>query len=248
MFYRFIGVLLALLCSGTVWSAPCVPDLPERAIPQAGESSIAMFARETVKDEYRPPEKMSRRGFDYLLGMWNAVTIYPCDRSRPATIEIKNFEIVRLDAVTGRLITEFSVRFGGNGGSSFAGGGQWKRSPEWFISGQPERQPTVVSTREGIFRVDLKSIPEAIVHMWTDRIPAVPGDSYGIRAEVRVVGDARLQLAMDYWKGRDSQPLPWAEDCQGMNHCEAWLGDWIGDTKGEFITVLSPRSLLGNSR
>jgi hypothetical protein len=206
-----------------------------------------MFAHETIKDEYRPAEKMAKRGFDHLLGMWNATTIYPCDRSHPATIEIRKFEIVRLDPTTGKLSTEFAVRFGGNGGSSFAGGGQWKRSPEWFISGQPERQPTVVSTQGGVFRVDLKSIPENILHMWTDRIPAVADQIYGIRVEVRVTGDARLQLAVDYWKGSDSQPLPWAEDCQGMNHCEAFLGDWIGDTNGKFITVVSPRTLLGSA-
>lgn len=247
MLQRLLGALM-LLVSEIAWAQPCAPGLPERAVPQAGETGIAMFPEETIKDEYRPAAKMANRGFDHLLGMWNAVTVYPCDRSRPATIEIKEFDIVRLDHATGKLITEFSIRFDGNGGSSFAGGGQWKRLPEWFISGQPERQPTIVAMRRSGFLIDLKSIPEHILHMWTDRIPAVAGHVYGIRAEVRVTGDARLQLAMDYWKGRDSRPLPWAEDCQGMNHCEAWLSDWIGDTAGQFVTVISPRSLLGNAR
>ncbi len=240
--------LLMLIVSGSTLAQPCAPDLPERAIPQAGETGVAMFPRETIKEEYRPARKMSDRGFDHLLGMWNAVTVYPCDRSRPATIEIKAFDIVRLDPETGRLITEFSIRFDRNGSPSFAGGGQWKRLPEWFISGQPERQPTVAATRRSSFLIDLKSIPAHILHMWTDRIPAVAGHVYGIRAEVRVTGDARLQLAMDYWKGRDSQPLPWTEDCQGMNHCEAWLGDWIGDTAGQFVTMVAPQSLLSNTR
>lgn len=244
MFRRLTLALFALTLSGFVLAQSCAPGLPERVIPVAGKDGIAMFPEETIKDEYRPAKKMAERQFNHLVGMWNAVTAYPCDRGRPATIEFQEFEVVRLDPSTGKLIPELSLRFDGSGGSSFDGGGQWHRSPEWFISGQPDRQPTVANADNGVFRVDLRSIPKAIVHMWTSRTPAVAGHVYGIRAKVRVTGDARLQLAMDYWKGRDSEPLPWAEDCRGMNHCEAWLGNWIGDTAGQFVTVVSPRSLL----
>ena len=233
--------------TGSCCTQNCTPGLPDRLVPQAGEKGIAMFPEEIIKDEYRPTKKMADRKFDHLVGMWNAVTVYPCDRGRPATIEFNEFEVVRLDKVTGKLVPELTIRFDGSGGSSFDGGGQWHRLPEWFISGQPDRQSTVTRLQGGTFTVDLKSIPKAVVHMWTSRTLAVAGAVYGVRAKVRITGDARLQLAMDYWKGRDSQPLPWAEDCRGMNHCEAWLGDWHGDTKGEFITVVSPRSLLGNS-
>lgn len=247
MFHRILGAFLLLL-SGLAWSAPCAPGLPDRVIPQAGEKGVAMFPEETIKDEYRPAKKMAERQFNHLVGMWNAVTAYPCDRGRPATIEFQQFEVVRLDPSSGKLVPELSLRFDGSGGSTFDGGGQWHRSPEWFIFGQPDRQPTVASMERGVFRVDLRSIPKAIVHMWTSRTPAVAGHVYGVRAKVRVTGDARLQLAMDYWKDRDSPgDKPWKEDCQGMDNCEAWLGDWIGDTKGEFITIVSPRSLLGNA-
>ena len=244
---QFAAALVALSLSGFALAQNCTRDMPDRVIPQAGDKGIAMFAEETVKEEYRPPKKMAERQFDHAVGMWNAVTAYPCDRGRPANIEFQSFEIVRLDPSTGKLIPELTLRFDGTGGSSFDGGGQWHRSPEWFISGQPERQPTVASTRSSVFMVDLKSIPKAIVHMWTSRTPAMAGQVYGIRAKVRVTGDARLQLAMDYWKGRDSAYNGWTPGCTGSNNCEAWLGDWYGDTGGKFVTIVSPRTLLGNS-
>jgi len=245
-------VLLAFLVSSFAWSAPCAPNLPERIIPKAGEAGTAMFPEETVNAvKYRPAKKMADRGFDHLVGMLNAVTVYPCDRSRPATIEFESFEVVRLDAATNRLVPELTLRFDGSTGSSFGGGGQWKRSPEWFISGQPDRQPMAISMTKHVFRADLKSIPENILHLWTDRIKAVPGANYGVRAKVRITGDARLQLAMDYWRGASSGHTGWSPDCvqptdsgARPNNCEAWLGEWIGDTGGEFVTIVSPRSLL----
>lgn len=254
MFHRLLGALLALLLHGLAWSAPCAPGLPDRLAPHA--DGPAMFPEETVHArKYIPAQKMADRGFDHVVGMWNAVTAHPCDRGRLATIEFRKFEVVRLDPSTGKLVPELALRFDGSGGSSFGGGGQWKRLPEWFVSGQPERQPTVARTEGGVFRVDLKSIPENILHMWTDRIKAVPGHVYGIRMEVRLTGDARLQPAMDFWRGAGSDWTGWSPDCvkptldKGVlpNNCEAFLGGWIGDTGGQFVTIISPRSLLGQS-
>jgi hypothetical protein len=252
MFHRLIGALIALLVSATSWSAPCASDQLDRLVPHA--DGPAMFREETVHArKYIPAQKMADRGFDHVVGMWNAVTAHPCDRGRPAVIEFRRFEVVRLDKASGKLVPELTLTFDGT--SAFGGGGQWKRLPEWFISGQPERQPTVASMKGGVFRVDLKSIPENILHMWTDRIKAAPGHIYGVRMQVRITGDARLQPAMDFWRGAGSEWTGWSPDCvkptldKGVapNNCEAFLGDWIGDTKGEFITVVSPRTLLGSA-
>lgn len=252
MFHRLIGAFVALFVSATSWSAPCASDQPDRLVPHA--DGPAMFREETVHArKYIPAQKMADRGFDHVVGMWNAVTAYPCDRGRPAVIEFRRFEVVRLDPKSGRLIPELALT--SNGTSTFGGGSQWKRLPEWFISGQSEQQPTVVSTAGGVYRVDLKSIPENILHMWTDRIKAVPGHIYGIRMEVRITGDARLQPAMDFWRGAGSEWTGWSPDCvkptldKGVapNNCEAFLGDWVGDTGGKFVTIISPRSLLGGA-
>lgn len=249
---HFIGAFIALCISAGVNSAPCPSD-QDRVVPHA--DGTAMFPEETVHArKYSPPQKMADRGFDHVVGMWNAAMVYPCDRGRPAVIEMRRFEVVRLDPLSGQLVPQLKLTFEGT--STFGGGGQWKRLPEWFISGQPEHQPTVVSAQDGVFRVDLKSIPTNVLHMWTDRIPAVAGHVYGIRAEIRIAGDARLQLAMDYWRGAGSEWTGWSPDCVKPtldknvppNNCEAWLGGWIGDTGGKFVTVVAPLTLLGNAR
>lgn len=269
MFKRFLGAFLALLISGLAWSAPCAPGLPDRSVPLAGEQwtallqggnpaeadHMAMFPEETVHAvKYRPAKKMADRGFDHLLGMWNAATAYPCDRSRPATIEFHEFELVRLDPKSGQLIVAHTLRFDGSG-PAFAGSDQYKRQPMWFVSGLADHQPTVSQTKGGAFVIDLKSISTSILHGWTNRIKAEPGQVYGIRAKVRITGDARLQLAMDYWRGSSSDYSGWSPDCvqptdKGIaaNNCEAWLGSWIGDTKGQFVTIIAPRSLLVNAQ
>lgn len=246
MIKRFIGVLIVLLLSTNAWSAPCASGLLERLVPHA--DGPAMFPQETIQREYRPPKKMAEREFDHLVGMLNAVTVYPCDSGRPALIEFQSFEIVRLDPATGKLVVETTMKFGQSGGGTMFSGMQFKRKPEWFISGTADRQPAVMSQKSGVFVIDLKSVSENIVHLWSDpRTKAAPGHAYGVRAKVRITGDARLQFGMDYWKGLDSAYNGWSEACAKSNNCEAWLGDWLGDTKGEFITVVSPRSLLGNS-
>lgn len=256
MFHRLIGALIALLVSGFAWSAPCAPDLPDRLIPEA--SGNAFTPKEIIrKVKYDPPSLMAKRGFNYVLGMWNASTVYPCERARPATIEFRRFEVVRLDPSSGKLVVEHALKFDGSGGSSFAGLQHHNRSPLWFESGFAKHQPQVVDTKEkGILRIDLKSVPENLLHGYTERKPAVAGHVYGVRMEVRITGDARLQSAMDYWRGASSDWSGYSDDCVQPTHeykvpannCEAWLGDWIGDTGGKFITVVEPRSLLGNSQ
>lgn len=238
---NILFLLVSLMFSGLSGAAPCAPNLPERLIPQAGEKGIAMFPQEIIKDEYQNPQFMAAKGFDHLVGMLNAVTVYSCERNQSATIEIQKFEVIRFKP-EGGFVTEASFSGDGTGTIRFDGG-QWKRSPEWFISGQPVIQKSVIRNTGGTLAIDLKSIPENIVHLWTGpRTKAMPGARYGILLVARVSGDARLQLAMDYWKGESSPYNGWSEGCRQSNNCEAWLSDWIGDTKGQFVQVVVPKS------
>lgn len=199
-----------------------------------------MFSHEIVKAEYQSASEMTDKGFDHLVGMLNAVTVYSCARNRPATIEIQRMEIVRF-MPEGDFITEATYNFEDKN-SLVLKGEYWLRKPKWFEK-QPD-QKTVTFQRAGeIFLLDLAKAPENIAHVWTEpRVKVVPGARYGILAVVRVTGDARLQFGMDYWRGEASPYNGWSEGCATSNNCEAWLSDWIGDTKGEFKQVLVPRA------
>ncbi len=237
--------LVSLMFSGLSEAAPCAPNLPDRLIPQAGERGTAMWPNEVIKQEYQSPQFMATKGFDHVVGMLNAVTVYACERNRPATIEIQKMEIIRFKP-EGGFDTETSFRFDGASSLKLEGA-QFKRNPEWFISGKPAFQKPVVRLTGGVLSINLKPIPESIVHMWTEpRVKAVPGARYGILAVVKVEGDARLQFGMDYWRG-NMDYNGWSQGCATSNNCEAWLSDWIGDTKGQYQTVLVPR-VFGVSR
>lgn len=243
---RFLLGLLMLLVSSLVVAAPCAEKQPDRLIPEAGVKGAAMFPQEIIQREYQPPSLMADRGFDHVVGMLNAVTVYPCSRGRPATIEIQQFAIVRWDEDGRRLVTEAVVHYDGRRSQYSLDGGQWKRSPEWFISGQPSQQLQVVRQTGGLLHIDLASISEHIYHGWTQpRVKAVPGARYGVIATVRITGDARLQLGMDYWKGASSEYNGWSAGCVKSNNCEAWLSDWHGDTGGEFRLIVAPKSFVG---
>lgn len=237
---NLILLVVALVLPTTGGAAPCTPNLPEQLIPQAGVKGTAMWPREVIKQEYRSAEWMTDKGFDHVVGMLNAVTVYPCERSQPATVEIQRMELVRFKP-EGGFVTEASFRFDGESTIKLDGA-QFKRYPEWFVSGKPVLQKPVLRLTGGVLSINLKPIPESIVHMWTDpRVKAAPGARYGIIAVVKVEGDARLQFGMDYWRG-GLDYNGWSEGCVTSNNCEAWLSDWIGDTKGQYQTVLVPRA------
>ena len=246
---RFLSGLFMFLASGLVLAAPCADRKPEQLIPQAGIKGMAMFREEIIQQEYQPPSLMAERGFDHVVGMLNAVTAYPCSRDRPATIEIQQFSIVRWDEEKRGLVTAATVRYDGKPSQYSLDGGQWKRHPEWFISGQPSFQPQVVRQTGGLLRIDVGQVPEHLYHGWTQpRVKALPGVRYGVIAIVRITGDARLQLGMDYWKGESNPYNGWSEGCKTSNNCEAWLSDWYGDTEGKFRLIVAPKSFMRSSQ
>ncbi len=206
----------------------------------------AFFASETIAPEYRPSQLMADNGFNYLVGMLNIVTVYPCDRGKAATVELKALRVIRKDPNSGYETVEQLVTFGN--GWNLPNGLVYKtfyRQPGWFTSGEPTIQPTLVGIGKQIYTVNVKSIPKGIYHAWTaPRVAAVPGHPYFVEVVVRVTGDARLQLGMDYWRGSTSDYTGWTPGCTGSNNCQAWLSNWLGDTRGKFVTWRAPSMMF----
>lgn len=246
------AILMALLPqlaqaqTAELLSATCPSPVPtgNSIIPVVPAGDPAFFAQETIAPEYQPPQLMADNGFDYLVAMMNAVTVYPCDRGQLATVELKSLRIIRKDPVSGLETIEQHVTFGRGydrpNGLRYA---TWYREPFWFTSGQPAPadQPVLASIANQTYAVNLRSIPKGIYHAWTNpRVPAVPGHAYFVEVVVRVTGDARLQLGMDYWRGSVTDYTGWTPGCTGSNNCQAWLSNWLGNTKGKFVTWRVP--------
>ncbi len=244
-FFAFVFVLSGLSpAMSQTLSGVCPAPVPTASptIPQGvATGDTAFFATETIAPEYQPPSNMYNQGFNYLVGMLNAVTVYPCDRGKAAKIELNSLRVIQRDFVGVETVVQH-VTFGrGWQKPNSLVYKTFYREPGWFTSGAPEAQPTLASIAQQTYAVDLRSIPKGIFHAWTNpRTPAIPGYAYFVEVVVRVTGDARLQLGMDYWRGSDSDYTGWTPGCTGSNNCQAWLSNWLGDTKGKFVTWRAP--------
>lgn len=90
--------------------------------------------------------------------------------------------------------------------------------------------------------INLKQISHNIYHGWTHpRVSLQPDKKVIVEMEVRISGEARVQLGVDYWKDITSDYNGYDPNCQVSNNCEAWIGDWYGDTNGKYITIRSPQ-------
>lgn len=244
----FLGLMfvgsVSMVDSDTLYVSCSVGSERDTAVSpiERDGSDSAFFAEQTIASEYNPVTRVTDLGFTHLVGMWNITTVRPCDRGAEATVEFRAFKILEQDLATGETSMKQTVTFDD---------AQWDegvtfdyltyhRSP-WFTGGGPAVQPIVAALGDGIYSLNARFIPKGIIHGWTTpRVEAVAGKSYLIEAEVRVSGDARLQLGMDYWRGVDSNYNGWSEGCITSNNCQVWLSDWLGDTGGEFVTWRVP--------
>ncbi len=71
------------------------------------------------------------------------------------------------------------------------------------------------------------------------------------KSEARVMGTARLQLGVDWWRDQSADYAGWDAEChkpdsakkkagQPANNCESWIGSWVGDTGGQWKTFRAP--------
>lgn len=252
IFFRLISGILTLLFLGSVSSVdqdPLYRSCPlgvrhvEATLPiENAGNDPAFFAKEVIEPMYQEPGRMQSLGFTHLVGMWNMVTVLACDRGREAGVEFRALRIIERDRESGSERVAQAIVFDEQSWGQVAGVDYtlYHREP-WFTSGMPEREPIVAAVEDGVYRLSSHFIPRAIIHGWTEpRLPVVPGKQYLLEAEVRVTGDARLQLGMDYWRGSASQYNGWSKECLLSNNCQAWLSDWLGDTGGAFITWKVP--------
>ena len=214
-------------CTGTPADVPIPPD--------------ALHKVEVIQPEYRPPQKMTDLGFTHGVATLNVVTTYPCSRGQGSMVEIQYLKIFSYNAST--LVRTLEQTVTASGASSFTGE-TWYREPVWFQSGKPNPQPYLTWNNAGNFAVSVQSVPLGIYHAWSQpRLLMKPGLAYFIEARIRVVGDTRVQLGFDYWRGAATTYNGYSAGCVNSNNCEAYQTHWIGPTNGQFVTVITPMTL-----
>jgi hypothetical protein len=120
--------------------------------------------------------------------------------------------------------------------------GLYVRYPKWFDPAALDyhAQAFNMVAQTGILSIDVSQTPDNIVHWWTARQPVKAGAKYSVEMRLKVEGQCSVQLGADYWRNLTIGVNPNGNSCQTSNNCEAWISDWIGDTKGAFVTVTAP--------
>lgn len=121
--------------------------------------------------------------------------------------------------------------------------GLYVRYPKWFDPAALDFHAPAfnMSAQGGILSIDASQTPDNIVHWWSPRQLANADAKYSVEIRLKVEGQCSVQLGADYWRNMTVAPIPNpGSTCQTANNCEAWISDWIGDTKGAFVTVTAP--------
>lgn len=218
-------------------TAPCMNPAPtdSPSTPQwvvAGDTGF--FAQEAI--HYYDLSGLIAAGYDHLVGMINATTMYPCSRGKPANFGLNALRLEHFDARSGKWVEDQVVTFGrGYDRPNGLRSGVWFREPYWFTSGKPSVQPDLVAIANQTYTVDLAPATKGVFHAWTNpRLKVVPGYKYRIRAVVTTNGDACFQIGLDAWKGTDSPDLGY-----GVNNVQVALSNWLCGTRKQTTMILS---------
>ena len=211
---------------------------PERFYENKAVPTGALWTKETLREPVIP------ENYQAALAWINTATVTPCTFSdEKALVEIKKITLIEKNQETGeeKILREFDYTQTEERGFS---GALFQREPFWFGPGEGNPRSSVLAYTNNGLVINIRQAPNNIYHGWTEpRIDLREGALLVVEAEVKVSGHARLQLGVDYWKDKTSDYNGYDPNCQTSNNCEGWIGDWQGDTKGEFIKIRSPKSL-----
>lgn len=193
--------------------------------------------------------KSAPENFRAVLALMQVVSVAPCpmQSGQEAKLAIKAIRLIERDPATGSesVVTEVTD-FSKKSGSFRFDGELYPRTPRWYAGGSV-KPGNRLSLDGPSLVIDLSQSPTRIFHGWTDpKVATKPGMTYLVEMEVRIIGLARLQMGIDYWREIGSAYNEFDATCQKSNNCEGHLSRWFGPAKdGEWQTIRTPDALVG---
>lgn len=189
-----------------------------------------------------PPE-----GFRAVLALMQVVSVVPCpfEPDQEAKLFVRAIRLIERDPQTGNEAVVSEVTdFQKSKGDFRFDGKLYSRIPSWYKGSAMNPVDGMLSNDESELMIDLAKAPRTIYHGWTDpKVEAKPGMNYLVEMEVRIAGQARLQMGIDYWRTINSKYNDvFDENCQKSNNCEGYLSRWFGPTDG-WQTIRTPDAL-----
>lgn len=216
--------------------APIADAIGTLDVPIGAQHKTEQVWRETA------PE-----GFQAVLALMQVVSVAPCDlqAGQEAKLFVRAIRLIELDPETGdesivSEVTDFRKRDG-----DFQFDGQlYSRSPTWYDGKAIHPVKDMISYTETELVIDLARAPGAIYHGWTDpKVEVKPHHSYLVEMDVRIVGQARLQMGIDYWRTTTSSFNVFDDQCEKSNNCQGYLSRWFGPST-DWQTLRAPEALM----
>ncbi len=186
-------------------------------------------------------------GFHAVLALMQAVTVLPCSSSSDseAKVTLRNMHLIEQDPKNGNENIVAEVNFQQNAPVAFDGA-LFPRLPHWYAENNGGSKETNITrqTDDGL-EIDLSLAPQEIYHGWTNpKVSAKEGMRYIVEVEAKIVGAARLQIGVDYWRELNSGYNTFDLTCQTSNNCEGYVTKWFGPTGGDFQTIRVPDAFI----
>lgn len=187
--------------------------------------------------------KTAPEGFRAVLALMQVVSVAPCplESDQEAKLFVRAIRLIERDPQTGNETVVSEVTdFQKSKGDFRFDGELYSRIPSWY-DGKAAGPVDGMIARDGKeLMIDLAKAPRSIYHGWTDpKVEARPDRNYLVEMEVRIVGQARLQMGVDYWRTTASSFNVFDSNCEKSNNCEGYLSRWFGPTK-DWQTIRTP--------
>lgn len=208
----------------------------------SGESSIipegAIWLKQTIRRD-TPPD-----GYGAIIIWAQTATLKGGQpKSVRAFVTVDYWKVIEEINANKKVIYEEHYDYNDRKEFSTDEAGLFVRYPIWFDPAALDyhAQAFNMHAQNGILSIDASQTPDSIVHWWLQSRQLIKtGAKYSVEIRLKIEGQCSVQLGADYWRDLTVGVIPNASSCQTTNNCEAWISDWIGDTKGAFVTVTAP--------
>jgi hypothetical protein len=234
------SIILTALLTTTLAQAQPAEEKSRVTLPQVTQ----VIVPGSLMSRAKPPAR-----YGAVLGWGQAVTL-SASQTATAKLEIDTMQLIEQNPTTGLLAPQPGAVLNFDMPIAFRSQGELynRLCPDgtynnacWF-QGATTTIPS--SASGGVVTIDLSTMPTKVPHFWTSRVPARQGSAYWLIVTFRVTGAGAAQFGVDYWLTQSADYTTFDEHCERIdspaNNCEAWVSNWIGDTDGQFVTVLFP--------
>lgn len=260
---RFFLAIVWLLCSSSLWAQnpvtkPCAPGTPVNNLPLVPSGAI------WKNEHHHPGRETPPPNFHAAISHITVVNAVSCDTGGASRVSIRSWKVYEQRGKNSPKRLLQTITFNATSEENVDAGGIFPRIQmtargheveKWYGETDGTGENDLVYDYEGgVYNVFPGKVARRLFHNWTGRRLDNKRDArYLVEMEVAIVGPARLQVGLDWWRGMDNAYSGFDLHCEDpkseknrspypANNCESWMSEWVGDTGGKYVTIRVPRA------